>query len=70
MSSNFTESVVEDGALAWLEGLGYTVLHSPEIAACELAAEGSDPNYRDVVLKRRLLRPLSHSVERERVTET
>ncbi len=50
----FTESIVEDAALAWLEGLGYAVLHGPEIAAGELAAERSDPNYRDVVLERRL----------------
>ena len=27
--SNFTESAVEDAALAWLEGLGYTVKHLP-----------------------------------------
>ena len=33
----FTESVVEDAALAWLEGLGYAVLHGPEIAAGEPA---------------------------------
>jgi len=25
--SGFTESVVEDAALAWLEALGYVVLH-------------------------------------------
>ena len=29
----FTESVVEAAALAWLEPLGYTVLHGPDIAA-------------------------------------
>ena len=29
----FTESVVEDAALAWLDALGYTVLHGPNIAA-------------------------------------
>jgi hypothetical protein len=29
----FTESVVEDAALAWLESLGYTVKHGPEIEA-------------------------------------
>ena len=28
----FTESVVEDAALAWLESLGYTIKHGPEIA--------------------------------------
>ena len=36
MSSAFTESVVEDAALAWLESLGYTIKHGPEIAADEL----------------------------------
>ena len=50
----FTESVVEDAALAWLEGLGYAVLHGPDIAAGEPGAERSDPNYRDVVLEGRL----------------
>lgn len=34
--SNFTESVDEDTALAWLESLGYTVKHLPEIAPGEL----------------------------------
>lgn len=29
----FSESIVEDAALAWLESLGYTVLHVTEIAA-------------------------------------
>lgn len=31
-SRAFTESIVEDATLAWLESLGYTVTHSPEIA--------------------------------------
>lgn len=35
----FSESVVEDAALAWLEGLGYAVLHGPAIAAGEPIAE-------------------------------
>ena len=52
--SNFTESVVEDAALAWLGSLGYKVLHGPDIAVGESAAERSDPNYRDVALERRL----------------
>jgi hypothetical protein len=30
--ANFTESVVEEAALAWLESLGYAVKHGPEIA--------------------------------------
>lgn len=56
--SNFTESVVEDAALAWLEALGYAVLHGPDIAAGEPGAERSDPNYRDVVLDGRLRQAL------------
>ncbi len=40
----FTESVVEEAALEWLEGLGYAVLGGPEIAAGEPGAERSDPN--------------------------
>lgn len=51
---SFTESVVEDAALAWLEGLGYQALHGPNIAAGELAAGRTDPNYRDVILEQRL----------------
>ena len=42
--SDFTESVVEDAALGWLEEQGYAVLHGPDIAAGEPAAERSDPN--------------------------
>jgi hypothetical protein len=30
---SFTESVVEDAALPWLESLGYVVKHGPEIAS-------------------------------------
>ncbi len=56
--SAFTESVVEDAALAWLEGLGYAVLSGPTIAAGEPGAERSDPGYRDVVLERRLRQAL------------
>ncbi|HLG17045.1 MAG TPA: type I restriction endonuclease subunit R [Blastocatellia bacterium] len=58
MNQSFTESVVEDAALAWLEGLGYTVLHGPEIAAGMVGAERNDPNYRDVVLEDRLRQAL------------
>jgi type I restriction enzyme, R subunit len=53
----FTESVVEEAALAWLEALGYTVLHGLEIAIGE-PAERSDPNYRDVVPEGRLRQAL------------
>ena len=52
----FTESIVEEAALAWLVSLGYAVLHlpapqseatrqagGPDIALGEPAAERSDP---------------------------
>ena len=38
-TAGFTESVVEEAALAWLEGLGYAVRHGPDIAPGEPAAE-------------------------------
>ena len=59
-SRAFTESIVEDAALVWLEGLGYSVLHGPDIAVGEPGAERTDPNYRDVVLERRLRQALRH----------
>ncbi len=49
--SAFTESVVEEAALAWLRDLGYTVLHGPDIAPGEPCAERQD--YGQVVLERR-----------------
>jgi type I restriction enzyme R subunit len=54
MNSNFTESVVEEAALAWLEGLGYTVLHGPDLAYGEPSAERTDPGFKDVILEGRL----------------
>src|SRR3990170_6340377 len=54
--SSFTESVVEDAALAWLESLGYTVKHGPEIAPGELFAERAD--YGQTVLSERLRQAL------------
>jgi type I restriction enzyme, R subunit len=44
----FTECVVEDAALAWLESLGYAIKHGPEIAPGELFAERRD--YGQVIL--------------------
>jgi type I restriction enzyme R subunit len=57
--SGFVESEVEDAALAWLDALGYSVLHGPDIAAGMLRAERSDPSYRDVVLEGRLRQALA-----------
>jgi type I restriction enzyme, R subunit len=54
----FSESVVEEAALDWLEALGYAVLHGPLIAVGEATAERSDPNYRDVILDGRLRQAL------------
>jgi len=55
---SFAESVVEQASLAWLEALGYGVLHGPEIAAGEPGAERGDPNYRDVLLEGRMRQSL------------
>jgi len=38
VNTRFTESVVEDAALVWLESLGYTILHGP-VAPSEPFAE-------------------------------
>lgn len=50
----FSESVVEEAALAWLEELGYGILHGPAIACGERGAERTDPTCRDVILEGRL----------------
>ncbi len=49
--ASFSESIVEDAALGWLEALGYSVLHGPDIAVGMPGAERRDPNYRDAVLE-------------------
>ncbi|HCZ15427.1 MAG: type I restriction endonuclease [Candidatus Accumulibacter phosphatis] len=56
--ASFTESLVEDAALAWFEALGYTVLHGPAIAVSQPGAERSDPNYHDAMLDGRLRQAL------------
>ncbi len=48
----FTESVVEDAALAWLEGIGWRVAHVLDIAPDTPRAERRD--YGEVVLAQRL----------------
>ena len=48
----FTETVVEQAALSWLEGSGWRVRNGAEIAPSELAAERAD--YGEVVLAQRL----------------
>jgi len=49
-----TESAIEQAALAWLESLGWAVRSGPDIAFGEPGAERNAPDYRDVVLERRL----------------
>lgn len=48
----FAEFTVEDAALAWLEGIGWSVKSGPELAPGELFAERTD--YGEVVLAQRL----------------
>ncbi|MFZ5625062.1 MAG: type I restriction endonuclease subunit R [Gemmatimonadota bacterium] len=48
----FTESTVESAALAWLEAIGWRVVHGPDIAPDMPAAERRD--YGEVVLAQRL----------------
>ncbi len=50
--SQFTESVVEQAALAWLESLGFDIKNGPEIAPGELWAERQD--YGQVIMEQRL----------------
>ena len=57
MSPAFSESVIEQAALAWLESLGYLILSGPEIAPGEPAAERD--NYGQVVLEYRLRQALA-----------
>ena len=52
MTPSFTESVVEDAALSWLEAGGWKIAHGPEIAPDMPGAERTD--YSEVVLEQRL----------------
>ncbi|MDP1858475.1 MAG: type I restriction endonuclease subunit R [Gemmatimonadaceae bacterium] len=54
MSRSFTESIVEEATLEWLDELGYAVLHGPSMEIGESAAERSDASFRDVILEGRL----------------
>ncbi|MBP8293068.1 MAG: type I restriction endonuclease subunit R, partial [Caldilineaceae bacterium] len=56
MTHHFTESIVEEAALAWLDGLGYTLLYGPSIAPGEAAAERE--HYGQVILEDRLRQAL------------
>ncbi len=54
---SFTESTVEEAALDLFSGLGYTILHGPDIAPGELFEERK--SYSDVVLVGRLRQALA-----------
>lgn len=56
MSQKFTESVVEDAALEWFNGLGYAIAHGPEIAPD--AAGSERVTFADVLLVDRLRKAL------------
>jgi type I restriction enzyme R subunit len=49
---NLTESIVEDAALTWLAGIGYSIAHGPEIAPGEPGAERD--NFAEPFLPERL----------------
>src|SRR5207245_749872 len=71
VSPRFTESTVEDAALSWLEELGCALLHGPEIAPGELAAERRD--FGEVVLAERLraaLRKLNPTLPADALDES
>ena len=55
--SHFTESVVEQAALAWLEALGYGIAYGPEIGCGQPGAERAD--WGQVVLEDRLRQALA-----------
>lgn len=57
--SGFSESVVEQAALAWLESIGWVVRNGAAIASGELAAERTD--YGQVVLEQWLRDALASS---------
>ena len=50
--TSFTESIVEEAALAWLESIGWQVANGPDIAPDMPAAERAD--YGEVVLAQRV----------------
>ena len=54
---NFAESEVEDAALEWLAGLGWSVAHGPDIAPGMPNAERGD--YGEFILERRLREALA-----------
>ena len=55
-----SESVVEQAALAWLEGRGYTIRHGPDLGPGEPGQAGGERrDYTQVVLEDRLRQALA-----------
>jgi hypothetical protein len=58
MSAGFTESVVEEAALAWLESICWYVAHGPDIATDTCGAPRAEPMPRTAACSsRNLVRP-------------
>jgi type I restriction enzyme, R subunit len=57
MSNSFTESIVEEAAICYFQALGYTHLHSSDIAPGEPNAERN--SYSEVILENRLREALT-----------
>ncbi|MFH1108564.1 MAG: hypothetical protein V1790_05115 [Planctomycetota bacterium] len=66
---NFTESIVEEASLAWIEGMGYAVLDGSEIVPDMPGVERIEPNYRDMVLTK-LISGALRVKDAERFVET
>ncbi len=63
MTSAFAESIVEDASLAWLESLGYAVLHGHDIspsgdALTSALSQREREKYSDMLLEGRLRQTL------------
>jgi type I restriction enzyme R subunit len=64
MSRAFSESIVEEAALGWLEELGYEILYGPDISPdgdtlTPALSQGERGNYSQVVLENRLRNALA-----------
>ena len=60
MTTGLSEALVEKAALAWLESVGYDIIHGPDLAIGGRYAERTDNAFRDTVLAERLRDALAH----------
>ena len=68
--TSFSESEVEQLALDWLAGLGWSVAHGPDIAPGALQKNAERDGYDRVVLEQRLTEPPSFNTVSGTVTRT